>query len=286
MKLKSFILIILFLSCHNLAINSTVKIDGIMYSIDNSNHTATVEAHPAPSYYYSGDIVIPEKFNYWIYEYTVTAIGKGAFRDSPTLTSVSIPESVVTIGDNAFQNCSKLKHVSMKEGIESIGDHCFDNCKELEVMVLPNSVITIGKYAFFGCSKIVSFMIGSHVEKIGKAAFSYLSSLEAFYSFSEGVPEVDGDPWDPFLNANLEIAVLYVPKPSITAYVNDEHWNKFLGIYAIPDELIERYTNNLSEITIENAPQIFDVSGQPIQKKKGINIIRYKDGTVKKVFVK
>ncbi len=50
----------------------------------------------------SGKITIPDKIEYEGKEYSVTAIGEGAFKECAGLTSVIIPNSVASIGKNAL----------------------------------------------------------------------------------------------------------------------------------------------------------------------------------------
>ena len=48
-----------------------------------------------------GDVVIPGDLG-------ITEIGKEAFRENGTLTSVVIPEGVTIIGESAFRKCTNL----------------------------------------------------------------------------------------------------------------------------------------------------------------------------------
>ena len=69
-------------------------VDGINYSLDAKNNKAKVLAGKN---LYTGDLVIPEKFTEDSVTYYVEEIDGGAFKDSPTLTSVVIPTTVTKI---------------------------------------------------------------------------------------------------------------------------------------------------------------------------------------------
>lgn len=80
-----------------------VYIDGIYYEI--SVDEAIVVKGDEP---YSDNVVIPNTVVYDNKTYDVTKIDDGAFKDSPNLVSVTIPESVTVIGEDAFSNCPNL----------------------------------------------------------------------------------------------------------------------------------------------------------------------------------
>jgi len=82
-----------------------------------------------------------------------TSIGASAFRESSSLTSVSLPNAT-SIGDNAFDNCTSLASVLLPNAT-SIGVKAFQNCISLTSIFLPDATI-IGASAFFGCSELVS----------------------------------------------------------------------------------------------------------------------------------
>ena len=77
-----------------------VFVDGIHYQLDAKNQKAKVIAG---TNLYTGDIVIPEKFENDSIVYYVEEIAADAFKNCPTLLSVSIPTTVTKIGSGAFE---------------------------------------------------------------------------------------------------------------------------------------------------------------------------------------
>jgi hypothetical protein len=75
----------------------------------------------------NSDVVVP----YAINGEPVTSIDNYAFRDSSTLTTVSISDNVSTIGDYAFASCSNLNYLTIGIGITNIGPATFTNCIDL-----------------------------------------------------------------------------------------------------------------------------------------------------------
>jgi len=141
---------------------------------------------------------------------SVTSIGKYAFYNNNSLTSIIIPNSVTSIVNNAFFGCSSLTSITIPSSVTSIGNNTFGNCKQLESIVvdqnnsvydsrdnsnaiietatntlvvgckntiIPNSVTSIGNSAFYGYSSLTSITIPSSVTSIGNFAFYYNTSL-------------------------------------------------------------------------------------------------------------
>ena len=111
----------------------------------------------------SGALTIPSTIN----GYPVTTIGVQAFYRCPSLTSVTIPDSVTTIGDHAFYYCSSLTSVTIPDSVTTIGDSAFGECTSLTSVTIGNNVTTIGDWAFFLCTTLTSVTIPDSVTTIG-----------------------------------------------------------------------------------------------------------------------
>ena len=108
---------------------------------------------------------------------SVMSIGDSAFRYCTSLTSVTIPDSVTSIGDTAFQYCTSLASVTIPDSVTSIGGRAFDGCTSLTSVTIPDSVTSIGKGAFYDCTSLTSVTIPGSVTSIGDDAFSGCASL-------------------------------------------------------------------------------------------------------------
>ena len=160
----------------NSVTDSSVKIDELYYFLDSPNLGEATVTLSLPSYTFA-NAVIPKQVDYNGKKYKVVSIGETAFRECSSLTSVTIPDSVITIDTGAFQECTNLTSVIIGNSVTTIGDSVFFKCTSLTSVTIPDSVITIGLEAFFNCTNLTSVIIGNSVTTIGYQTFAVCSSL-------------------------------------------------------------------------------------------------------------
>ena len=112
-------------------------------------------------------ISIPSKIN----GYSVTSIGKEAFKNNSTITSVSIPYGISSIGNDAFRSCYKLASVSLPNSLNTINSDAFCYCTSLKEVVLPSNVTLVGTRAFYGCTELTSVTLNNKLNYINSYAF-------------------------------------------------------------------------------------------------------------------
>jgi hypothetical protein len=75
-------------------------------------------------------------------------VGYAAFEGCKSLTSITIPESVIEIGANAFSDCKELTSINIPDGVTNIGAFAFSGCSSLCYINIPINVSCIGVAAF------------------------------------------------------------------------------------------------------------------------------------------
>ena len=133
--------------------------------------------------------------------------------------------------------------------------------------------------------------LGSGVKKVGKQALT-LYDLKDVYCYGIEPPELSSDTggsncfWKSRIQANVAFLHL-VPGASTNYFRTDREWINFnLWAHALdPADDPVKVVSPLGET--EEGAAIYDLSGRKLDKpQKGINIIRYSDGTTKKLLIK
>jgi hypothetical protein len=120
----------------------------------------------------------------------VIEIGDGAFWNCTSLTSITIPDSVIDIEYTNFYACTSLSAIKVDTGNTAYSSqdgvlynknktllHTYPAGKTVASFIIPNSVTSIGHGAFWNCAKLTSVTIPDSVTVIGKSAFASCESL-------------------------------------------------------------------------------------------------------------
>ena len=245
---------------------------------------------------------------------SVTRIGDYAFYNCSGLTSLTLPSSVTSsIRDYIFDglkecnyfidsdleiylahthdwkyipvdeikyyhNGQELTKLEIPSGVDKIGSYSFYKGVNLTSLTLPSSVTSIDRSAFEGCSGLTSLTLPSSVTAIGGSAFEGCSGLTSIYVSWESPLSIAAST---FKDANTEKCILYVPKGTY-----DDYWLSNWGIFA---NIVEYDATGINHImTSGDAKEIsrYAADGQRLEvPAKGLNIVKYSDGCVKKVVV-
>lgn len=231
-------------------------------------------------------------------------IGNYAFANS-ALTEITIPNSVMYIGENCFSGSYCLEEaVILSDQITEIPNEAFADCNALNIIKLPANLERIGERAFIGTWRLGTkegLTIPSKVREIGSEAFYKSlfdavdivlpSSLTNIYSAFAGsgarvihcyMPEPL--PLNDFSfggGGSLSNCKLYVPKGCANKYRDAEVWRDF-DIEEMEVTGIGSTTNDSTATEVAR----YDANGNLLAAPaKGLNIVHYSDGTVKKIMV-
>ena len=209
---------------------------------------------------------------------SVTRIGWSAFEDCSGLTSLTIPSSVTWISGEAFSGCSGLTSLVIPSSVTSIGESAFSGCSGLTSLTIPSSVTSIDRSAFSGCSSLTSLTIPSSVTSIGNYAFEGCSGLTSIYVYPEKTPKLGTDI---FSGCDAKKCKVYVPTGTY-----DDYWLSEFGYFENIEEFDATDIDNVTTASDAKEVSRYSVNGQRLSAPaKGLNIVKYSDGSVKKVVV-
>lgn len=209
-------------------------------------------------------------------------LGTGCFKDCISLTSVSLPKKLTLICPELFWDCCNLTSVTMSDNVESIGECAFYNCRSLSSISLSPNVTNISHGAFSGCRSLSSISLSPNLKYIGDYAFEGCKDITSIDACMLTPVKITKETFEEEVKAN---AYLYVPQGHLQDYKRAEVWRDFREMieYDFPETFVEVSTVD------GNAKEVgrYSVNGQHFEgQKKGLNIVKYSDGTAKTVLVK
>lgn len=237
------------------------------------------------------EIVLPAKLK---------SIGDDAFIFCRSLKSINIPESVQKIGLRAFFGCSSLKSMKLPIGIteiksgllssctnltsidipyttEEIGHNAFSKCTSLKSIELPYSLNNMGISVFYGCTALTSVTIPKNIRYINDYTFYGCNSLKSIYALNPQGIGIKGKPFEEYTQSQC---TLYVPEGSMYNYQCWEEWYAFNHIV----EFSPTGINGVHSAAERREVERYDTSGRrQTSPTKGLNIVRFNDGTTRKV---
>ena len=162
---------------------------------------------------------------------------------------------------------------------DEIGEKAFKDCSRLTSLTLPVGITSIGYDAFAYCSGLTSLTLPAGITSIGEFAFSYCSGLTSIYVYAEKVPRIGRYAFEGCASRKC---TLYVPKGTYDNYRLSE-FGYFENIVEFDATGIDKTTTSTD---VEEVSR-YSLNGQRLAVPvKGLNIVKYSDGSARKVVVK
>ena len=252
---------------------------------------------------------------------SLKSIQIAAFNNDVALSSITFPASLEGIGASAFANCTDLKEVAFNTSHYNmtIGEDAFKGSnaiskvkvshldswvsinfsnpdanparishrlynngnKEIVNAIIPEGPIYVNNNVFYECQYLKSVELPSTIQFVNDNIFYGCSALERVVSHALIPPMFIGTDNPSKMNAVFEKANLYVLEGTVSDYQSDDWWKRFGKAKIIDLTGIDQLTSD------EESYCIYSIDGTPVETlQKGVNIIKYKNGTSKKVVVK
>lgn len=195
------------------------------------------------------------------------------------LSELDLSDASIVPGGDYYITCAYFDYPSkIHTSYQVIGDLAFEGCSGLTSLKLPSDIRLIGRNAFEGCSGLTSITLPSGVTEIGESAFANCSGLTSIYVYAEKMPKLRTNMFD---GCDAKKCTVYVPKGTY-----DDYWLSEFGYFENIVEFDPTGINNV--ITSNDTKELsrYSLNGQRLSAPtKGLNIVKYSDGSVKKVAV-
>lgn len=175
--------------------------------LDGEAHTAYISKYNGKG----GNVEIPSTVKIEGVDYTVASIGRNAFLNGTTITSVNIPNTVTYIDENAFDGCRNMTEITIPDSVTNICCSAFANCNKLATVYFNAKDCRVCSSAFVG-SGMKTLVVGDNVERIQGGAFEECSNLEQV-TIGNSVTTIE---WSAFGNCtnlqtiNIPASVIYM----------------------------------------------------------------------------
>ena len=187
------------------------------------------------------------------------------------LSTLDLSEAKIVKGGDSYysgDNCYTSN--------DEIGDYAFEGCSGLTSLTLPASISEIGDFAFSDCSGLTSLTLPDGITEIGEYAFLSCSGLTSIYVYAEKVPKIYSST---FSECDTKKCTVYVPMGN-----HDDYRLSYFGYF---ENIVEFDATGIDKTTtstdVEEVSR-YSVNGQRlVGPTKGLNIVKYSDGSVKKV---
>ena len=163
---------------------------------------------------------------------------------------------VTAIARDCFSGCSNMTSITLPESITSLGNRCFSGCSSLKSITLPDGTTSLGDWCFSGCSSLKSVYVSWNTPLV-------VSSYA-------------------FVALDKSSCTLYVPTGAVDNYRQADVWKDFKNIAEYNPTGINNAITN-SSVRETNR---YSANGQIMETTaRGMNIVKYSDGSVKKIMV-
>lgn len=222
----------------------------------------------------------------------VTSIGNCAFMDCKNISSVYISDlakwcsmsferysNPLQYAQHLYLNGSEIKDLIIPDDVTAINNRAFERFRGITSLYIPNTVTTIGERAFLYCEGITTVTIPNSVTSIGQYSLAGCSNMTDIFVHSITPIEIRELT---FGDDNYQKSTLHVPSGSLNKYSTADYWKNFIHIVDdIEPSAIQ------SPMTEEEPNMIFDINGSRLPHlTPGINIIKYKNGEIRKLIRK
>ena len=240
----------------------------------------------------------------------MSKIPYGVFENCYSLSSLTIPGNIYEISlyymyeslnssinstyHYTFGNCEQIRSVRMEYGVRNL--YCiyngenkyrkyFNYCGWGNLDAKPEKLFLDRKLKdpvyFYDLKELE---LGEHISEVQVGSLYKCKSLKTIISYAINPPVLPECSNDQYMDV-----IVKVPLEALEAYQKAKGWKEFWNLEGDPS--LNSNTSGVENIILENPDKVeigrYDLNGRPVSDSyKGITIIRYSDGSTRKVINK
>ena len=206
----------------------------------------------------------------------VTSLQKYMCKNASGIEELNLGTSLKEIPEEAFYNCKALHRLAIGNNTNVIGDNAFTLCNLPGINLEKVKLTSIGRSAFSANYYATFLKLPETLTSIGDNAFASCRALEEVTSNAVTPPTCGGK--DVFIFVNTKNCKLIVPDASVEDYKTAFVWKDFFNI-----------VSGVNDVQAEKdiIADYYTVDGlHSSSARKGLNILRTKDGQIRKIIVR
>lgn len=208
------------------------------------------------------------------------SIGKALFAAYDARTRVKyveLPKDLQILPDQMFFNC-EIESINLPTSVKAIGRQTFEY-SNIKRIIIPEGVTELQYQTFYCCKKLKSITIPKSLNYIGQQVFGE-TELDTIHCLGIEPPFIEVNAFSSNSGPEKRYPLLIVPNGTKEAYQNAMIWKEC--------QILEEseMTDILPINKDQDNPYYYSINGQKMERpKKGINIIRQRDGKSKKIII-
>ena len=233
---------------------------------------------------------------------TLTEVGQSDFSGAENLVRFTVADAnphYLVVGESFLVNKDDPRilllgapglsgEVTLPEGITGVNNYACSQCSKIERLIVPEGVTDIYDFAFGSCTGLTYLSLPSTLKTMTHQCFINCRNLLDVYIYATEVPQSNGSV---SFYGGAKGCTLWVPEGTLEAYKADRGCGFMWFALQTGNSIKEMTSSGIGVVeagrgSVEETER-YTLDGRRIEKPvRGVNIVRFSDGSTRKEMVK
>lgn len=233
---------------------------------------------------------------------TLTEVGQSDFSGAENLVRFTVADAnphYLVVGESFLVNKDDPRilllgapglsgEVTLPEGITGVNNYACSQCSKIERLIVPEGVTDIYDFAFGSCTGLTYLSLPSMLKTMTHQCFINCRNLFDVYIYATEVPQSNGSV---SFYGGAKGCTLWVPEGTLEAYKADRGCGFMWFALQTGNSIKEMTSSGIGAVeagrgSVEDTER-YTLDGRWIEKPvRGVNIVRFSDGSTRKEMVK